>query len=129
MVRGRLVRWLLVLVVLAVIPLTAGCGSAGNSASVPCVSVPLVGSDQRLLVPPPPRIVRARQRGQRMYVDVEIPSTPGACKPIGYIVAVVSTADGSNRSIEPGNNTGSWMPLHAHQLHLVLRRPILEILH
>jgi hypothetical protein len=62
-----------------------------------------------------------------MLVDLEVPSTPRECTPVGYLVAVASTADQSNRGLEPANKTGGWMPLHGRALHLVLRRPILDL--
>ena len=62
-----------------------------------------------------------------MYVDVAIPTTPSDCRPIAYDVSVVSAVDYSNRSIEPGNQNSIWMPLHSSRLHLVLRRPILDL--
>jgi hypothetical protein len=119
-------RRALFLSAVALLPLTAGCGSADKAASA-CESVPVVGSDRQLVVPPPPRIVRARQEGQRMLVDLQIPETPKECKPIGYLVAVASVAEQSNRGGEPANKTGGWMPLHGRSLHLVLRRPILDL--
>ena len=103
-----------------------GCGSTGGT--VACESRASMGSDQRLLAPPPPRILRAWQRGQRMYLDLRISGTPSNCAPVAYSAAIASTADLGNRAIEIGNRTGGLMPLNGRRyLHLVLRPPVLRL--
>ena len=62
-----------------------------------------------------------------MIVDVDVQATPSACKPVQYIVSVVSAVDYGKRSVQPGNNTGGYMPLHGRHLHVVLRPPVLRL--
>ena len=119
------VRGVALLLVLLLVLVSCGSRSAGPVLA--CVSVPVVGSDKAVLAPPPPRIVSADQRGQEMTVDLEIPATSDDCKPVGYIAAVVSTADQSNRSVQPGNQEGGYMPLHGSHVHVVLRPPVLRL--
>jgi hypothetical protein len=119
-------RGVALLLVLA--PTAVGCGShSAVGPVVPCVSVPLVGSNETALAPPPPRIVSARQHGQEMTVDIEVPAAPDECKPVAYAVKVTSTADQSNDGVQPGNQSGGDMPLHGRHLHLVFRPPILRL--
>lgn len=79
-----------------------------------------------------PQIIRARHDDQHFYVDLLLPAESDDCKPVAVLVTASSLADGSNQALpllESGGPRGDGRTLEYRpgRLHVVLRRPILDL--
>jgi hypothetical protein len=103
--------------------------TAGEAAA--CVKTPVTGPSGTSVVamPPAPVITRAWHDDERFYVELDLPETPEACRPLRLVVTASSSTDGSNQAL-PLEDTGEvarGVEYRPGPLRVVLRRPILDL--